>query len=74
MSIANITIMLCKNQEELVEKYKKGGGELEKERKELIEMVCEMNVEQFQWFTERALELLSDKELQLYLLAATLSN
>ena len=32
MSIANITIMFCKNQEKLVEKYKKGGGELEKER------------------------------------------
>ena len=39
MSIANITIMFCKNQEELVEKYKKGGGELEKERKILIEEI-----------------------------------
>lgn len=36
MSIANITIIFCKNQEELVEKYKKGGGELEKEREILI--------------------------------------
>nr|DAH15207.1 MAG TPA: hypothetical protein [Caudoviricetes sp.] len=39
MSIANITIMFCKNQEKLVEKYKKGGGELEKERKILIEEI-----------------------------------
>lgn len=31
--------MFCKNQEKLVEKYKKGGGELEKERKILIEEI-----------------------------------
>lgn len=47
---------------------------MEKKREELINMVCEMNVEQFKWFTERALKLLSDKELQLYLRAATLSD
>lgn len=39
MSIANITIFKRRNQEKLVEKYKKGGGELEKEREILIDEI-----------------------------------
>ncbi len=39
---------------------------MEEERKELVEMICQMTEEQFAEFTRRVLLLLSDKELEFY--------
>lgn len=39
---------------------------MDEERRELVEMICQMTEEQFAEFTRRALLLLSDEELKFY--------
>lgn len=39
---------------------------MEEERKELVEMICQMTEEQFAEFTRRVLLLPSDEELEFY--------
>lgn len=35
-------------------------------RKELVEMICSMNEEQFTWFCEKVMEVLTPVERELY--------
>lgn len=39
---------------------------MDEERRELVEMICQMTEEQFEEFTRRVLLLLSDEELKFY--------
>ncbi len=39
---------------------------MDEERRELVEMICQMTEEQFAEFTRSALLLLSDEELEFY--------
>lgn len=36
------------------------------ERKELVEMICAMNAEQFAWFCEKVMEVLTPEEREYY--------